>query len=667
MLGLSTNKRTWVSPYFNATREGSYQLLDQAGVLTAGEQKLSPFPHWTVSTQTSGKRFRFVTLPTSEWYIGTDVAQALNWGHTATTVDALVDYYYGLGGLINLYMHEPSTTGLATEYIRHSAAKPAVWPVNAATVYQWWTSRSPVQVTPSYAVAGNRLIASAVITGATDPETAIELVIPNWAFASTGIQVKLNGVLADPSTYRDYNQGIKVKVGTTVSTVDVSYPLTSGPTANDDSYSVVTGNMLSVPAPGVLGNDTNSGGGTLSAVLVTQPSNGSLTFNANGSFTYAPVTGFVGTDTFSYLATNGSSQSGVASVSITVQPTWAPVAQNDAYGTSQSTTLNISAPGVLGNDTGGGPGSTALLVSQPANGTVNLQPDGSFTYVPLASFSGIDIFTYQQNVGGVLSNIAAVSITVTPAGVLFSDDFSGPSGPDPLWLTALGTWNVANGFMSGTGPLQSYGFAYKNGSWSDYSVQGQIQFSTGAYGGGIGGRVDGATGAHYGVWIYADGPGGGGGATGTINLVKFHTWETWSYIPMDQATLPGVGTTWHTLLLTFQGARIQASYDGVQYIDVTDNGFDSLPAYVSGGVSLDMWTDSLASTMSVDNILVQALPSAPVAQDDAYSIGQELERQQISLPLLLHLFHIILRDHLSLHLIANGCNQHEGRRLNFVV
>lgn len=617
--GLNTNRRTWASPYFNATRERSYQILEQAGAMTAGEQKLSPFPHWTVSTETAGKRFQFVTLPTSEWYVGSDVAQALNWGHTAATVDDLVDYYYGLGALINLYMHEPSTTGLASEYIRHSAAKPAIWPANAASVYQWWTSRSAVQVTPSYTVSGNRLTASATIVGASDPETAIELVIPNWAFASTGVQVKLNGVLAAPSAYRVYNQGIKVKVGTSVSAVDVSYPLTSGPTAVDDSYNVVTGNTLNVSAPGVLGNDTNSGGGILSAVLATQASHGTASLNANGSFTYTPAVGYVGTDAFSYFASNGSSQSGVATVTITVQPTWTPVAQNDTYGVSQSTTLNISAPGVLGNDTGGGSGSTALLVSQPANGSVSLQPDGSFTYVPLASFGGIDTFTYQQNVGGVLSNVATVSVTVTPTGVLFSDDFSGPNGPDPLWTTALGTWNVANGMMNGSSPLWSYSFAYTNGNWSDYSVQGQVQFPAGAFAGGIGGRVNSATGAHYGLWVYPEGSGGG---SAVMKLVKFQNWTTWSYTPMAQANLPGVGTTWHTLLLTFQGTRIQASYDGVQYIDVTDNGFDSLPAYITGGVSLGMWTDNAAYAMSVDNILVQALASAPVAQNDTYSVLQ---------------------------------------------
>jgi hypothetical protein len=619
MSGLATNKRTWVSPYFNATREGSYQILDSVGAISAGEQKLSPFPHWTVSTQISGKHFGFVTLPTSDWYVGAQVAQALNTGHTWSTVYSLVDYYYGLGALIDLYMHEPSTTSLASLYINYSASKPAIWPANADSIYKWWTSRSPVQISPSYVISGNRLIATVAVSGATDPATAIEVFIPDWELASNGIQVKLNGVLTDSSTYRTYGQGIKVKVGTAVSTVEISYPLSVGPIAREDSYSVMNGSTLSVVAPGVLSNDTNSGSGSLTAALVTSTSNGSLTLNANGSFTYTPNVGFVGTDHFSYFAITGTAQSGVANVTITVQPTWAPVAQNDTYGTSQATTLNVSVPGVLGNDTDGGAGSTAMLVTPATNGALNLRDDGSFTYTPQAGFTGMDGFTYQQNVGGVLSNVASVGISVTAAGVLFSDDFSGEGGPDPLWVTALGTWNTANGMMGGSGSLWTYSFAYTIGTWSDYSVQGQVQFPAGAYGGGIGGRVNPATGAHYGVWIYPEGSGGG---SAVMKLVKFHTWGTWSYVPMAQASLPGVGSTWHTLLLSFQGSRIRASYDGVQYIDVTDDGFDSLPAYTTGGVSLDMWTDNTAYVFNVDDILVQSLSTTPVAQNDSYSVAE---------------------------------------------
>jgi len=81
----------------------------------------------------------------------------------------------------------------------------------------------------------------------------------------------------------------------------------------------------------------------------------------------------------------------------------------------QGTTLNIAAPGVLANDSGSS-SLTSTLVSQPQQGTLILNSDGSFSCTPQASFTGTDSFTYQASAGGVTSNIATVTITVTPTG-----------------------------------------------------------------------------------------------------------------------------------------------------------------------------------------------------------------------------------------------------------
>ena len=64
--------------------------------------------------------------------------------------------------------------------------------------------------------------------------------------------------------------------------------------------------MLTVPAPGVLGNDSDPDGDPLTAVLVTGPSHGSLTLNANGSFSYTPAADFAGSDSFTYRASDGT-------------------------------------------------------------------------------------------------------------------------------------------------------------------------------------------------------------------------------------------------------------------------------------------------------------------------------------------------------------------------
>src|SRR5205823_8240505 len=125
---------------------------------------------------------------------------------------------------------------------------------------------------------------------------------------------------------------------------------------------------------------------TRTAVLTSGPTNGSLTLKADGSFTYTPSAPSNGTDSFTYQAKDAAGAvSNVATVTITVNPVNdAPVATNDAYTTNEDTALTVVAPGVLGNDTDVDVSDTrtAVLVaaSGPANGSLTIKADGSFTY-----------------------------------------------------------------------------------------------------------------------------------------------------------------------------------------------------------------------------------------------------------------------------------------------
>jgi ELWxxDGT repeat protein len=84
---------------------------------------------------------------------------------------------------------------------------------------------------------------------------------------------------------------------------------TARPIVANDSYVYQAGAALTVPAPGVLANDSSPSGLPLSAILVSGPSNGALTLNADGSFTYTPNAGFHGLDSFTYQANDGASTS----------------------------------------------------------------------------------------------------------------------------------------------------------------------------------------------------------------------------------------------------------------------------------------------------------------------------------------------------------------------
>jgi hypothetical protein len=105
---------------------------------------------------------------------------------------------------------------------------------------------------------------------------------------------------------------------TTTTTTSTTIPVNDAPSAADDSYSTAEDRVLTVAAPGVLGNDTDVDGDTLSAVVVDEPSNGTLTLNADGSFTYTPAANFTGTDSFTYQAGDGALDSNPATVMISV-------------------------------------------------------------------------------------------------------------------------------------------------------------------------------------------------------------------------------------------------------------------------------------------------------------------------------------------------------------
>ena len=125
--------------------------------------------------------------------------------------------------------------------------------------------------------------------------------------------------------------------------------------ALDDSYTGFADEELNVSvAAGILANDSDVDGDTFVARLEADVSNGVLSFNPDGSFTYTPESGFIGTDSFIYVANDGTSDSGVATVTLTIEqpPNEAPVTVADVYATTVDTELVVDvAAGVLANDT----------------------------------------------------------------------------------------------------------------------------------------------------------------------------------------------------------------------------------------------------------------------------------------------------------------------------
>src|SRR5262249_4900137 len=132
------------------------------------------------------------------------------------------------------------------------------------------------------------------------------------------------------------------------------------PSAANDSYTVTQGQTLNAPSPGVLANDSSFSGNPLTAIKVTDPANGTLVLNSNGSFTYTPNASFVGTDSFTYQASDGIASSNAATVSITVTPAggtpvsiWSPPTvpgtadANDSSSVELGVKFRVSVPGFI--------------------------------------------------------------------------------------------------------------------------------------------------------------------------------------------------------------------------------------------------------------------------------------------------------------------------------
>jgi VCBS repeat-containing protein len=196
----------------------------------------------------------------------------------------------------------------------------------------------------------------------------------------------------------------------------ITAPVNHPPVANNDSYTTGENQQLNVAAPGVLANDTDADGDPLHALIVTGPAHGTLFLGGAGNFTYTPFSGYTGPDSFTYLANDGTANSNVATVSLTVRaPNHPPVANDDSYTLGENQQLTVAAPGVLANDTDAdGDTLSAVLVAGPTHGTLSLASTGGFTYTPSANYSGTDSFTYVANDGIANSNIATVSLTITP-------------------------------------------------------------------------------------------------------------------------------------------------------------------------------------------------------------------------------------------------------------
>ncbi|MHA8050405.1 Ig-like domain-containing protein, partial [Aquirufa sp. ROCK-SH2] len=211
-------------------------------------------------------------------------------------------------------------------------------------------------------------------------------------------------------------------------------PLASNvaPAVNPDISTVKDGSSVTT---NVMANDIceNPNCSLSNPTIATQPAHGTVTVNSDGTLTYTPTPGYVGTDVLTYQVCDNSVNPAVcktASVTYTVEPTNASpttTAADDAVRTAG----NFPATGnVLSNDGTTNPSAVLTVTSQtttiPNKGTIVMNADGTYTFTPLAGFTGtLDIpYTVCDNATPANCSSASLHVVVEPAAPVIQPDFN---------------------------------------------------------------------------------------------------------------------------------------------------------------------------------------------------------------------------------------------------
>ncbi len=188
------------------------------------------------------------------------------------------------------------------------------------------------------------------------------------------------------------------------------------PQAGDDRFAIDNGQSIDLPPDRLLANDSDPDGDPLRLVGVTSPLHGTLTPLAGGGYRYTNDGSNSTTDRFEYQVEDSKGGRATGTVSFTITP--GPTAMDDHERTSEDTPVTID---VAANDTSSDASisisssddAAITIVTPPARGTTEILA-GKVQYVPESNFFGDDRFSYTIAIGGIPSNPATVTITVTP-------------------------------------------------------------------------------------------------------------------------------------------------------------------------------------------------------------------------------------------------------------
>jgi VCBS repeat-containing protein len=182
------------------------------------------------------------------------------------------------------------------------------------------------------------------------------------------------------------------------------------PQVAGESYAVIQGNLLTGNAAS---NDSDGDADVLTYTAINSAQNGVLNFSSNGSFTYLPDIGFIGTESINYTVCDDTGNCGSATITIDVLTSnTAPFAAPASASINEDAVLNGNLLTSITDAEGGS--FTFTTLSQPAHGTLQWLSNGNYVFTPDVNFNGEDTFIYRACDNGGLCAEAIVTISINP-------------------------------------------------------------------------------------------------------------------------------------------------------------------------------------------------------------------------------------------------------------
>ncbi|MCP4274751.1 MAG: tandem-95 repeat protein, partial [Gammaproteobacteria bacterium] len=300
-------------------------------------------------------------------------------------------------------------------------------------------------------------------------QSGIINVIVNSASMAFPTDIDLNNAIV---RFRNNNFAVySVTPVTNVVSVNVTAMQTSGannsPTAIDDNFTTVEGTQ--VVTGNVLSNDSDPDGDALTIATFTQPVNGSVVDNSNGTFTYTAPEGITGNAVFNYTVDDG--KGGLDSADVIITVTAAPVTGGGANPTADAGTDQSVNVSTAVNLTGSGADSDGNITGyqwlQVSGTTVSItnssSANASFT-TPAVVPGGVEALIFQLQVTDNDSNTAIDFVTIIVGTITTpTNDPVANAGPDQTLNEQLGVTLDGTGSTDSDGTIVSYSWTQTAG------------------------------------------------------------------------------------------------------------------------------------------------------------------------------------------------------------